>query len=269
MIGAIIGDVVGSRFERHNIKSKNFELFTEVNKFTDDTVMTLAVAKALMAIATKRIAIQDHRQEIQDIVVAEMQNLGKCYPLAGYGPHFSRWLHAENPQPYGSYGNGAAMRISPVAELNLNNDEKLMLTDFITAVSHDSPEGMKGAQALVAVITAAKSQDKARTRTVMADYYPIDFTLDEIRPSYRFDVSCEGSIPATFVAFLESESFEDAIRNAVSIGGDSDTIACMTGAIAEAFYQNIPDDMVIKALTYLPEPLRNIYREWQQFVYEE
>ncbi|MEY8370868.1 ADP-ribosylglycohydrolase family protein [Aerococcaceae bacterium 50-4] len=267
VIGAIIGDVVGSRFERHNHKSKKFELFTTKNKFTDDTVMTLAVADAIMDMVAQGLVLGRDDLAIQNLVITAMQKLGKAYPLAGYGLKFSRWLRSNNPKPYGSYGNGAAMRISPVADLPLSSQDQDYLAGLITAVSHDAEEGLLGASAMVTAITTGKyQQDKALIAGKMANAYPLDFTLEDIRPTYQFDVSCAGSIPVVFQAFLESKDFEDAIRNAISVGGDSDTIASMAGAIASAHYQSIPDDIVIKTLTYLPEDLRTIFIKWQSFI---
>lgn len=267
VIGAIIGDVVGSRFERDNLKSKYFELFTDKNKVTDDTVMTLAVTDAIMEIDAQGLTIGQDDAAIQNIIIASMQKLGKAYPLAGYGLNFSKWLRAGDPKPYGSYGNGAAMRISPVADLNLSDQDRDSLVYLITAVSHDSEEGLLGASAMTEAILAGKNQqDKTGIVSKMRKSYPLDLTLDEIRPTYQFDVSCSGSIPVAFQAFLESDDFEDAIRNAISVGGDSDTIASMAGAIASAYYQEIPDDIVIKTLTYLPEALRDIFTRWQSFI---
>lgn len=235
--------------------------------------MTLAVAEALMKMTDQNLKVGPDNLAIKQLVINEMQTLGKKYPLAGYGLHFSKWLKADQPQAYGSYGNGAAMRISPVADMNLSDQDRKDLITLITSVSHDSPEGVAGAQAQVAAILSARdhknSEDKGSIAENMAKYYPIDFTLDEVRPSYTFDVSCEGSIPQAFVAFLEGKSFEDTIRNAISIGGDSDTIASMTGAIAEAYYDQIPDDIVIQTLSYLPADLRDIYKRWQVFTSKE
>ena len=267
VIGAIIGDVVGSRFERHNHKDKAFELFTEKNRFTDDTVMTLAVVDALMDMTSQKLQLGQDDSAIQTLMIRSMQKLGSAYPLAGYGLNFSKWLRSDNPEPYGSYGNGAAMRISPVADLDLSSQDRDYLVNLITSVSHNSKEGIYGAQAMAKTVVTAKSvEDKAIIVSKMADFYPLDFSLDEIRPTYKFDVSCAGSIPVAFQAFLESNHFEDAIRNAVSVGGDSDTIANMTGAIATAYYQDIPDDLVMKTLTYLPDDLRTIFTKWQSFI---
>lgn len=257
MLGAIIGDVVGSRFEHHNIKSKEFMLFTPKCRVTDDSVMTLAVAQALL----------DYEGDYSNLsaqTVACMQELGRYYLHAGYGGHFKLWLQAEDPRPYNSFGNGAAMRVSPCAHAAKTLEEAKELTKLVTEVSHNHPEGLKGAEATtVAIFMALHGSSKDEIReTIFRDYYPLNFTLDEIRPGYGFDVTCQGSVPQAIVSFLESTNFEDAIRNAISIGGDSDTIAAITGSIAEAYY-GIPDEMVDIVFDYLDEPLFDIITAFQ------
>lgn len=257
MLGAIIGDIVGSRFERHNHKSKDFDLFTDRCQFTDDTAMTVAVAKALLECKGDYTELSDH-------TVRCMQEIGRKYPNAGYGQIFYLWLHHKNPGPYRSYGNGSAMRVSPVAYVAKTEKECIQLAKAVTQVSHDHPEGMKGAEAIASMIFGARSalpksllRDVAQTR-----YYILDFTIDKIRPKYRFDASCQGSVPQAIEAFLESESFEDAIRIAVSLGGDSDTIAAMTGSIAGAYY-GVPNELRKRALTYLPQDFLDILEEFE------
>ena len=246
MLGAIIGDVVGSRFEWDNLKSKEFALFGEKCRPTDDTNMTLAVA----------LAILESRKEPETLpekAVRCMRAIGKSYPH-GYGKKFWAWLHSPHPMPYGSFGNGSAMRVSPCAWAAETLPEALEMSDAVTAVTHDHPEGIKGARAITAAVFLARggaSMEDIREH-VEREYYPLGFTLDEIRPGYRFDVTCMGSVPQAIEAFLESTDFEDAVRNAVSIGGDSDTIAAMTGAVAEAYY-GIPDGIRRTVLTYLDE----------------
>ena len=183
-----------------------------------------------------------------------MQALGRRYPHAGYGGNFRRWLRVENPQPYNSYGNGSAMRISPVGFAARDPEEAKKLSAAVTAVSHNHPEGMKGAEATAAAIFLARSgKSMAEIREhIEQHYYALNFTLDEIRPTYTFDVSCQGSVPQALEAFFESESFEDAIRSAVSIGGDSDTIAAITGGVAEAYY-GVPEEIRDMALSYLDD----------------
>lgn len=242
MYGAMIGDMVGSRFEFDPIKTKDFELFTEESTFTDDTVMTVAVARALMS-------YKKHGGDFKEILIEQMLYLGNKHPHAGYGAMFSDFLHSDNPQPYGSYGNGSAMRVGPVGLYAESIEEALELAKQSAEVTHNHPEGIKGAQAIaVAVFLAKTGESKDYIRAYIHHYfYPLDFTLDDIRESYSFDVTCQGSVPPAIVAFLESTSFEDAIRNAISLGGDSDTLAAITGSIAWSYYlvQNrceLPDD---------------------------
>ena len=247
MIGAIIGDIAGSRFEWHNIKTKEFTLFTPHCRPTDDSVMTLAVAQAILDSGGDPDALSQN-------AVRCMQALGRRYPRAGYGGRFAKWLCAENPQPYHSYGNGSAMRVSPCGFAAKTLDEAIAMADAVTEVTHNHPEGMKGAEATAAAIFLARSGKRmAEIRAYIEEhYYPLGFTLDEIRPGYTFDVTCQGSVPQALEAFFESESFEDAIRSAVSIGGDSDTIAAITGGVAEAYY-GVPQELRDMALAYLDD----------------
>ena len=267
MIGAIIGDIVGSRFEHENHRSKDFELFTDASFVTDDSIMTLAVAKALLE--TDKVVFEGpnntrHHAEylvsLSENTILAMQEIGRNYPNCGYGSNFGRWIFSKNPKPYGSYGNGAAMRISPVGAVAESLDEVKLLSRVVTAISHNHVEGLKGAEATaMAIYLARTGRSKDQIREYIVDnYYQIDFTLDEIRDSYRFDVTCQGTVPQAIQAFLEADSFEDAIRNAISIGGDSDTLAAITGSIAEAYY-GVPDDLVEKALGYLDDELLEIY----------
>ena len=258
MRGAIIGDIVGSRFERHNHKSKKFELFTDRCRFTDDTAMTVAIAKALLE-------CKDDYTDLSNHAIRCMQEIGQRYPNAGYGQIFYLWLHHKAPAPYLSYGNGSAMRVSPVAYAAKSAQECIDLADAVTKVSHDHPEGMKGAEAAALITFGARSYlPKQILRELMQTwYYTLDFTIDEIRPTYRFDASCQGSVPQAIEAFLESEDFEDAIRIAVSLGGDSDTIAAIAGGIAGAYY-GVPDDIWQKAAEYLPQEFLDILEEFEQ-----
>ena len=252
ILGAVIGDIVGSRFEHHNDKSKKFELFTQDCKFTDDTVMTLAVAKAFLQ-------CREDRSDLADQAIKSMQELGRKYPSAGYGDRFRQWLQAEHPQPYCGNGNGSAMRVSPCAYVADTLEEALKFAEIITVVSHNHPDAIYGAKAAAgAVFLALHNADKAQIKKfVEENCYPMDFTLDEIRPKYRFDVSCQGSVPQAIEAFLESTDFEDAIRNAVSIGGDSDTIAAIAGSIAAAYY-GVPVGISTQALLYLDQTCKDI-----------
>lgn len=249
MLGAIIGDVVGSVFESYNTKTTNFQLFCEYSDFTDDTVMTISTAEWLL----------NNRQNLIGI----MRKYGNEYPDAGYGGSFYHWLFSPEaePQPYNSWGNGSAMRVSPVG-FAFNDIETVLEVAKQTAdVTHNHPEGIKGAQSVAAAIFLArqgKSKEEIKKYITSTFNYNLDFTLDEIRPVYQFDVSCQGSVPQAIVAFLESENFETTIRLAISIGGDSDTIACIAGGIAEAYYKEIPQFMVEKVSEILPDNLKEV-----------
>lgn len=254
MIGAIIGDIVGSVYEFGGTKRKDFPLFGKGSDctFTDDSAMTLAIAGALIDSA-------GGGGELSSCAVKWMQLIGRRYRNRGYGGTFIRWLVTDDPPPYNSYGNGAAMRVSPVAWAAESLEEALRFSDAVTAVSHNHPEGMKGARAVTACIYLARmGEDKEAIRDhVRKHYYPLEETLDEIRPGYSFDVTCQGSVPQAIQAFLEAEIFEDAIRNAVSLGGDSDTQAAIAGSIAGPYF-GVPAELRKKALGYLTEDLREI-----------
>ena len=264
MIGAIIGDVVGSRFEfiEDERRRKDFTLFTDSCRATDDSFMTLAVAKALLL-------SKGDSQRLKDIVVFCMRSVAHDHPNTGWGGRFYKWLFEEtNPKPYYSYGNGAGMRISPVGWVADSEEEVKELSQIITEVSHNHPEGLKGAEAVaMAVYLARIGKDKAEIRERMQEYYPQlkdkNFTIENIYGHYGYDeqgswVTCMGSIPQAIVAFFDSASFEDAIRNAVCIGGDSDTIGAMAGSIAEAYY-GVPPEFEETALSYLSDDLKGLY----------
>lgn len=273
MIGAIIGDIVGSRFEHANHKSKDFDLFTPDCRPTDDSVMTLAVGRALMeTLKSEEVSVRDNTfgtldyAELEERAVQCMQEIGRKYPDCGYGGQFKNWIFSEDPQPYNSYGNGAAMRVSAAGLIGKTEMDALEMATRVTKISHDHKEGLKGAEAVtLSIYMARKGLSKSTIYSrINADYYTLDFSLDDIRKSYQFDVSCQGSVPQAIKAFIESTSFEDAIRTAISIGGDSDTIAAITGSIAEAFY-GVPNELKEKALGYLEDELLQIYLEWQDF----
>lgn len=269
MIGAIVGDIVGSVYEWNNIKTKEFPLFQERCRFTDDTVMTVAVAEALM-----------NGGERDDFIDA-MKKYGRMYPDAGYGGRFSAWLFSDSREPYHSWGNGSAMRVSPVGFWVEPSWDVTAAACAVSAyaarsaeVTHDHPEGIKGARAAAEAILFMRyrrkggdgpEESKAGLRQFMEEKYGYDLspTLEEIRPAYEFDVSCQGTVPQAITAFLESRDFEDAIRNAVSLGGDSDTLAAITGGIAEAAY-GVPQWIKDKAWGYLDEPLRDVLRRWKR-----
>ena len=251
MLGAIVGDVVGSRFEWRNLKSKEFELFHPHCEITDDSVMTLAIAEAVLD-------SEGDLDRLERQAVVRMQELGRAYDV-GYGGRFGCWIEDDDPQPYNSWGNGSAMRVSACAYAADSLPRALAMARRVTVVTHNHPLGMRGAEAVTEAIYLARTGlDKEEIhKRLAAKYYPLDCALDVIRPYYRFDVSCEGSVPWAIRAFLESTDFEDAVRTAISIGGDSDTIAAITGSIAEAYY-GIPDEIRQKTRTYLDERLTGI-----------
>lgn len=250
LIGAIVGDVVGSRYEWHNVKTKDFPLFGAGCRPTDDSVMTLAVGEALL----------EHRRtggDLERLAVEKMQEWGRRHPNAGYGGAFCRWLVSDHPRPYNSWGNGAAMRVSLCGWFASTLDEAHEFSDAITRVTHDHPEGLAGARVTAGCVFLARTgvgKDEIR-KYVESTYRKIDFTLDEIRPSYEFDVSCQGSVPQALASFFEAEDFEDAIRNAISIGGDSDTIGAITGAVASAFW-GVPAEIRGQVEALLPADMK-------------
>ena len=250
MLGAIAGDIIGSTYEFYNTKSTDFKLFEEGSIFTDDSVMTLAVAKWL---------IEDEAHTIHYLIYC-MQELGHLHADAGYGGRFLGWLWEDDPQPYNSWGNGAGMRVSPVGLYAKTLDEALSLAALTASVSHNHPEGVKGAQALATCVFLAKDgKSKAEIKTYVENTFGYDLnrTIAEIRPRYGFDVSCQGSVPEAIIAFLEGKSFEEVIRLAISLGGDSDTIGAMAGAIAACVYP-IPDEIAERCNSILTEDLREI-----------
>jgi ADP-ribosylglycohydrolase len=245
MLGAIIGDIVGSRFEFNNHRNTNFNLFTAESRFTDDTVCTVAVADCVLNINRWEPSDRDNFAHL-------LQGWCRRYPDGNYGLGFRKWINI--PVPYNSFGNGAAMRISPVGYFFAPSDELVCASDFVTSVSHDHPEGLKGARAIAEAGSMAwRGATKAQIRAFVSGLgYDLDFTCDSIRASNWFDETCQKTVPQAVVCFLESEDFESAIRLAVSIGGDSDTIAAIAGGLAEAFYQEIPEAMVSEARARLP-----------------
>lgn len=243
MIGAIAGDIIGSVYEHRPIKTKNFPLFQDQSTFTDDTVLTVAVAEAILS-GTPYVDC--------------IRRIGRHYAHAGYGGSFFRWLHASDFKPYNSWGNGSAMRVSPVGFAFATEDEVLRQARMTAEITHNHPEGIKGAQATALAIFLARTvrdKEAVRARLKILFGYDLDRTVDDIRPSYQFDVSCQGSVPEAVIAFLDSASYEDAVRNAVSLGGDSDTLACIAGGIAEAFYNGVPAGIRAKVEKILPPDL--------------
>lgn len=252
MLGAIAGDVIGSVYEHYPVKTEGFPLFHPRCHFTDDTVMTVAIANAIL--------------ESVDYALA-LKSFGRKYPNAGYGSAFIDWIFEDKVRPYNSWGNGAAMRVSPVGLAFDDVDTVLLEAKRTAEVSHNHPEGIKGAQATaIAVFLAQKGESKENIKHQIAKLFGYDLnrTIDEIRPSYRFDVSCQGTVPEAVIAFLDSCSYEDAIRKAISLGGDSDTLACITGGIAEAYYKSIPTGIMSLVRRTLPEDLWLIVEKFYQ-----
>jgi ADP-ribosylglycohydrolase len=261
MWGAIIGDIVGSPYEWNNIKTTEFPLFSDGSRFTDDTVMTLAVAEGLMD------GFGDEEKSA-DAIKASMLKYGRMFPFAGYGVRFWNWLFiSKNKSPYNSLGNGSAMRVSSVAWIfdDIATVEKYACIS--ASITHNHPEGIKGAMSVAGAIFLARTRkDKGVIKKYIEDGYQYDLnrTLREIRPNYKYTMRCQDSVPEAIIAFLESESFEDAIRKAVSIGGDSDTIAAIAGSVAEGFY-GIPEDMRLQAEKLLDERLLSVAKRWDLF----
>ncbi len=231
MLGAMIGDTLGSTFEFYPMKTKKFELLDNKSHFTDDTVMTVAVADSIM-------------NEVP--YVESLQMWGRKYPRAGYGGGFRKWIHLDDPKPYNSFGNGSAMRCSSVGWL-LDDDESVLEEAKKSAeITHNHPEGIKGAQSVaLGVLMGRKGSSKKEIKEKLEVLFDYDLNqeLDQIRPNYTFDSTCQGSVPQAIIAFLESTDFEDAIRNSISLGGDADTQACITGSLAEAYYKSIPEEI--------------------------
>jgi ADP-ribosylglycohydrolase/uncharacterized protein (DUF1810 family) len=256
MLGAIIGDIVGSVYEFDNTKDYNFHLLTPRSKFTDDTVMTLAVAKWLT----------EDDSHSHEYLVKCMRELGLKYPWAGYGGNFKRWLIEREPKPYNSWGNGSDMRVSPVGFYAHSLDEALELAKVSAEVTHNHPEGIKGAQAIAAAVfltRQGKSKEDLREYLETTFGYDLHRTIDGIRPEYSYDVSCMGSVPEAISAYLDSHDFESTIRNAVSIGGDSDTIAAMAGAVAQAAYE-MPKALASYCYGLLTPTLRHVLDRFER-----
>ncbi len=274
MYGAIIGDIAGSSYERHATKDKDFEWFRKGSRFTDDTVMTVAVAETLLGLLAGNGTyssswrslgdwsdVDTSGNSLTDSAVFEsmtkgLRKWGRRYPEAGYGRRFFEWFMSPHSKPYHSFGNGSAMRVSPVGWLFDDMFTTRRIARLTAAVSHDHQEGIKGAESVAAAIFLAREGADKPTITayIQKEFgYDLERTLDEIRPDYEFDVSCQGSVPEAIIAFLESEDYESAVRNAVSLGGDSDTQGAIAGSIAEAFYGDIPTAFIDQVRGYGPD----------------
>lgn len=250
MLGAIAGDIIGSVYEFNNIRTTDFPLFSRGSRFTDDTVLTVALADSILTGTP---------------YVYKIKEYFKLYPDSGYGGRFRKWAESGNSHPYNSFGNGSAMRVSPAGWAYNSLDQVLYEAEKSAAVTHNHPEGIKGAQSVASAIYLARtgsSKQQIKEYIENSFSYNLSETLDRIRPHYRFDETCQGSVPQAIIAFLESDDYEDAVRKAVSIGGDSDTIACITGGIAEAFYKSIPEQVIKKTLALLDQRLKTVTIEF-------
>lgn len=251
MLGAIAGDIIGSVYEHAPIKSKDFPLFHPQARFTDDSVLTVATAAAIV---------------IGRSYSTMTREIGRRYPDAGYGGNFRQWLFSGEKKPYNSWGNGAAMRVSPVGFAFNNENDVLREAAASAAITHNHPEGIKGAEATALAVFLARqklSKEDIRKEIGRRFGYHLDRTVDAIRPEYSFDVSCQGTVPEAIIAFLDSDSWEDAVRNAVSLGGDSDTLACITGGIAEAWYGSVPVEVQEQVFARLPDDLAEIMQQFR------
>lgn len=252
MIGAIAGDIIGSLYEALNIRTTEFPLFDHYSHFTDDTVLTVALADCILN---------------GDDYVELLKHYGRRYPNAGYGETFFQWVHSPQTEPYYSWGNGSAMRVSPVGFAYDTLEEVLEQAKRSAEVTHNHPEGIKGAQAVAAAIFLARTgADKPAIKAFIEETfgYSMDSPIATLRTTYRFDISCQGSVPQALTAFLESSDYEDAVRKAISIGGDSDTIACMAGGVAQAYYGGVPEAIQAEVYARLDEPLAEIVREFTE-----
>ena len=255
ILGAICGDIIGSTREFHPIKTKDFELFERYSQFTDDTVMTLAIASWLC----------DDKSS-KESLIKNLKYFGNKYPNAGYGGMFKGWLAQDSPKPYGSWANGSAMRVSPCAWAADSLEESRELSKLSAIVTHDHPEGIKGALATSDAIYLARlgaKKDEIRDHIEINYGYDLSLTVDEIRPFYKFDVSCAGSVPESIICFLEADDFEDTIRNAVSLGGDADTQAAIAGSIASAYW-DIPKSISFKSINRLDSRLLNVLIDFEE-----
>lgn len=255
IIGAIAGDIIGSTREHYSIKTKDFELFPSGSTFTDDTVMTLAVAQWLCEDRTSK-----------EVLIKNLKYFGNRYINAGYGGSFYRWLGQESPEAYGSWANGSAMRVSPCAWVAESLDDAQKLAELSAIVTHNHPEGVKGALATNDAIYLARigaSKDEIKEHIEIRYGYDLSRSVDEIRPVYSFDVSCAGSVPESIICFLDGDGFEDTIRNAVSLGGDADTQAAIAGSIASAYW-DVPEEISDEALSRLDDYLGDVYFDFEE-----
>lgn len=252
MLGAVVGDIIGSVHEFECEKTMDFPLFVEGSRFTDDTVLTVSVADCLLAGAS---------------YVDKLHEYTSAYPDRGYGLRFWRWVEHGSREPYNSWGNGAAMRVSPVAFARSTLEDVLAEAKRSAEVTHDHPEGVRGAQATAAAVFLARqgeSKDGIRRLVQERFGYDLSRTVDDIRPTYSFDESCQGTVPEAIIAFLDSSDYEETVRLAVSLGGDADTLACIAGGMAEPFYGGVPKDIADRATARLDDQLRDVIRRFSE-----
>ena len=261
MIGAILGDMIGAPYEfDRSPKTKDFPLFQRKTEFTDDSVMTIAVAEALLKTKGKT------DDEIRTALIISMRRWGRRYPDAGYGARFYRWLNAWHPKPYGSYGNGAAMRVSAAGWLYDSLEETRHIAGLTAEVTHNHPEGIKGAQAAASAIFLARTgrgKDEIREYIIREFGYDLSRTCDQIRPDYHHVESCQETVPEAVTAFMEGTDFEDVIRTAVSLGGDCDTLTCIAGGMAEAMY-GVPEEMESECMKRLPKDMTAVLERFRE-----
>ena len=267
MYGAILGDIIGSPFEfDRGDKTKDFKLFSRRSHFTDDSVMTLAVCEALLKVGQDATV-----KEIEDTVISSMQSWGRRYPHEGYGGYFRRWLTARHPEPYNSFGNGSAMRVSAAGWLYDSLEKTRVVAKATANVTHNHPEGIKGAEATASAIFMARngsSKEEIKKYIENEFHYDLNRTLDEIRPSFHMDETCQKTVPEAIIAFLEARDFEDAIRNAVSLGGDTDTLGAITGSIAEAYF-GISETLISECRNRINKDMRDVVDTFYSLVRED
>ncbi len=267
MYGAILGDIIGSPYEfAYWKRNKSFELFPQYAKFTDDTVMTVAIADALLSCGKNA-----EEEEYEKAFVDSMQKWGMKYIDAGYGGMFYRWIKSKSTQPYGSFGNGSAMRVSPVGWMFDSLERTRKVAKWSALVTHNHPEGIKGAEATASIIWMARnkaSKKEIREYIEKQFLYDLSRSCDDIRPNYEFNATCQGSVPEASISFLESVDYEDCIRNAVSLGGDTDTLACIAGGMAEAFY-GIPEEILMEGKTRIMPDLKDVIDKYYDYIADE
>lgn len=260
MLGAVIGDVIGSVYEATPVKVTDFDFFIPGTTYTDDTVLTVAIADAILHNHDGKK--HDDEKNYQKM----LRRYGRRYPDAGYGKSFYQWLQSDNPEPYNSWGNGSAMRVSPIGFAFQSNVEVMDQARKSAVITHNHPEGIKGAQATALSIYLARtghSKQEIKREIQNLFQYDLERRLDDVRDHYQYTLSCQGSAPEAIIAFLESADYEDAIRKSISVGGDADTMACITGGIAQAYYNFIPVELISKVTEYLPDEFLKVIEEFE------